>query len=465
AQTVGSDDGKEVVGGDHGVESEGEETKPRHITLRQKLTFAGIAIMYMSSLMSFSVLAPFFPNEAEKKGVSPAETGFIFGFFALVSFICSPILGKYLPVIGAKFMFLSGSFLSAGCNILYGFLDGIMQKNVFLAFCFVIRAFEALGSAATVTSGMAIVAQVFPDNVAQYDGMLELFSGFGFAIGPPLGSLFYGIGGYRLPFIVLGTTSLVLTIIDMWILPSVRSLSGEEKPGSLLNVARIPAIWVVLIGSVWSSACIGFIDPTLSVHLTNPPLKVSKSLVGVLFFLVGGGYGIMAPILGYIGDKTKATRIMMVLGFYFIGLSYMFLGPSPLLNLPKQLWVIIVALSLLGVSNSLASMPAFLDLILSAQWYGLPDDFSTQGVLSGLFNGSYALGTFIGPTLAGVLVDKVGFDWAVTVFAAGNFLIMIMIGLFSAWEFQWGKGKRKPEHLRRRDTPERLVRDESSINA
>lgn len=44
-------------------ESDEEEKKPKPLTLNQKLTFAGIAAMYLTSMMSFSVLAPFFPYE------------------------------------------------------------------------------------------------------------------------------------------------------------------------------------------------------------------------------------------------------------------------------------------------------------------------------------------------------------------------------------------------------------------
>ena len=44
-------------------ESDEEEKKSKPLTLNQKLTFAGIAAMYLTSMMSFSVLAPFFPYE------------------------------------------------------------------------------------------------------------------------------------------------------------------------------------------------------------------------------------------------------------------------------------------------------------------------------------------------------------------------------------------------------------------
>lgn len=73
-------------------------------------------------MMSFSILAPFYPIEAEKKGVSTTATGFIFGCFNLIIFFTSPLFGKYLPLLGAKFLFLAGSWLAGGSNILFGLL-------------------------------------------------------------------------------------------------------------------------------------------------------------------------------------------------------------------------------------------------------------------------------------------------------------------------------------------------------
>lgn len=46
--------------------------------------------------------APFFPQEAEKKGANATEYGLVFGIFELVVFFISPIYGQYLNRIGPK---------------------------------------------------------------------------------------------------------------------------------------------------------------------------------------------------------------------------------------------------------------------------------------------------------------------------------------------------------------------------
>lgn len=44
----------------------------------------------------YSIQAPFYPQEAEKKGATPTEYGLVFGVFELTMFAVSPIYGKYV---------------------------------------------------------------------------------------------------------------------------------------------------------------------------------------------------------------------------------------------------------------------------------------------------------------------------------------------------------------------------------
>lgn len=44
----------------------------------------------------YSLQAPFYPQEAEKKGATPTEYGLVFGVFELAMFVVSPIYGKYV---------------------------------------------------------------------------------------------------------------------------------------------------------------------------------------------------------------------------------------------------------------------------------------------------------------------------------------------------------------------------------
>jgi len=58
---------------------------------QQKLVLASLALVDFTSFCSMSILAPFFPQKAEEKGVSTTMSGFIFSAYALVVFLGKPL--------------------------------------------------------------------------------------------------------------------------------------------------------------------------------------------------------------------------------------------------------------------------------------------------------------------------------------------------------------------------------------
>ncbi|XP_059556353.1 MFS-type transporter SLC18B1 isoform X4 [Myotis daubentonii] len=95
------------------------ETSSR-LSREQLFVLISAASMNFGCMMSYSILGPFFPKEAEKKGASNTVIGMIFGCYALFELLASLFFGKYLVQIGAKFMFVSGMFVSGGVTILFG---------------------------------------------------------------------------------------------------------------------------------------------------------------------------------------------------------------------------------------------------------------------------------------------------------------------------------------------------------
>lgn len=63
---------------------------------RDKLTIAVLAIANLFSMVVFSCIAPFFPEEAKSKGASETAIGFVFGIFELVIVLVSRLAKKCL---------------------------------------------------------------------------------------------------------------------------------------------------------------------------------------------------------------------------------------------------------------------------------------------------------------------------------------------------------------------------------
>ena len=68
----------------------------------------------------------------------------------------------------------------------------------------------------------------------------------------------------------------------------------------------------------------------------------------------------------------------------------------------------------------------FADAHKSAIGGGFPDTIDTYGLISGLWTSTFALGAFVGPTVAGILFDNIGFPWA-TLFVIGAHIVVITL--------------------------------------
>ncbi|XP_035826929.1 MFS-type transporter SLC18B1-like [Aplysia californica] len=133
------------------VQGNKEETSPlnfRSLKNSSKYTLMLLASANFAHMTAFSLLAPFFPKEALKKGTSQTVIGLIFSVFEFVVFFTAPV---------------------------YGAND---VSPMYL--------FPALRESLT-------------------HGIMETATSLGFMVGPAIGSFLYEAGGFGLPFYVIGS--------------------------------------------------------------------------------------------------------------------------------------------------------------------------------------------------------------------------------------------------------------------
>ncbi|CAH2262327.1 jg26873 [Pararge aegeria aegeria] len=92
----------------------------REFTRRQWLTVVVISVADFCNAICVALQAPFFPQEAEKKGCTATEYGLVFGVFELAVFIISPFYGAHLNKLGPKLVFNAGILTTSTCAILFG---------------------------------------------------------------------------------------------------------------------------------------------------------------------------------------------------------------------------------------------------------------------------------------------------------------------------------------------------------
>jgi len=380
---------------------------------RQICTLIVFSIADFCNAICVSLQAPFYPQEAERKGASAAEYGLVFGVFELIVFIVSPLYGHFLHKIGPKLMFNGGIFTTGTCAILFGLLDRVDGHYPFIMLSFVIRIVEAMGNAAFLTASFAIIAMEFPDNVATTFASLETFFGLGLIVGPTVGGALYQLGGYELPFLVLGSCLFLSAVMTFIVLPDHGDREVDAQTGaSLLEVMRIPGVFLAACSIVVTSMSIGFLTATLEPHLRQ--FNLSPMVLGVMFVINGGTYAMTAPFFGWLVDKKVKAKVIALVGCALLIISFHLIGPAPYIPAPppgssKLLLVVIGGLLIHGLGIAAQLVSSFSDALQDAISHGFPNNLETYGLISGLWTSTFAFGAFIGPSVAGILFDTIGF--------------------------------------------------------
>lgn len=395
----------------------------------QKLILFCLCLVNFTSYISYSVIAPFYPQEAAFKGMREAVSGFVFSVYALTMMIFAPIFGKLVPILGARFIFFSGILFAGGANILFGLLDMVDDTTLFTSLSFVVRILEAIGAAGFSTASYAIVLHIYPDQISTVFGIIETCVGVGMSIGPAIGGALYSVGGFGLPFYILGSCVLLTFPVCWYVMRGIQVQAVVTRKESYLTLLRVPQVIVVSVILVIGSQSQGFVEPTLEPHMRKE-FGVNTSIVGSFFLVMSAIFSICSPLVGFLCMKTDQRIPIMIVGLIIMSAAQLFMGPAPFLGLPSNLWATLATVSVLGASFAFAYVPTMESMIRAAVTGGMTEDIGTYALVSGWWNSMYSLGEVIGPSAGGVLLDIIGFPWASTVVAAGSLLTALMATLY-----------------------------------
>ncbi|CAL8093265.1 unnamed protein product [Orchesella dallaii] len=391
----------------------------------------------------YSLQAPFYPQEAEKKGATPTEYGLVFGVFELTMFLVSPIYGKYMSKIGPRVVFNAGIFITGTCCVLFGLLDQIQDRVWFIGLSFLIRILEASGNAGFSTASFTIIACEFPDSVATTFASLETFFGLGLIVGPTMGGGLYQIGGFILPFAVTGALLFLNATMILIFMPKGSSASEttDEKSSdgfTVLSILKVPGVMLAACAIITAALSIGFLSSSLEPHVRQ--FGLSPVETGLVFVINGGIYAISAPGWGWFCDRTSEPKYITLAGAILVTVGFLFIGPVPFIPIETKLWLTCIGLMIQGLGIGAVFVSSFILALRHSIDAGFPDNVATYSVVSGMWASVLALGLFIGPSIAGYLFEAVGFQWG-SVFVCGAGVILSIAVL----AFLLFNGKRKPD--------------------
>lgn len=128
-----------------------------------------------------------------------------------------------------------------------------------------------------------------------------------------------------------------------------------------------------------------------------------------MFVVNGGCYAVTAPIWGIICDRKWSPVVVTSIGAFLITTAFTFMGPAPFIPLTTTLGLVVSTLIIHGIGFAAQLVAGFSMAHREALRSGFDDNLKTYSLVSGLWTSTFALGAFIGPSVAGLLVDHFSF--------------------------------------------------------
>jgi len=399
------------------------------------------ALGYTTWGLLISLQPPFYPLEAEKKGAKPQQYGFVFGIFNLMAFLTAPLFGRYGTRLGATNLYRFGAFVQAICGIGFGFLQYVDNLPAFLGLSYLLRALSGIADAAGWSSVLSILMQLFPTKVARIMAWTETFFGLGFMIGPALGSLLYGLGGFQLPFFMVGGAALAVATAMLFVLPKVEASESTDELArnnsiSYSKVIKCPTLLLPFLDVLVCFLGNGLIESMLQPYAVD--IGASVTQVGVIFLALGGSYMLVTPVAGVVCDKIGYPSMVALLGNLAMVIAFTFLAPLPFLPMVPTIGMINVSTAIAGIGIAFTNVSAFTRAQNAAHRIGFDQDLKTHIMISGLFASCLFLGNFVGPTLSGILVESLDFQSASLFFWSCYILITALNAIDLVYHLRQG---------------------------
>ena len=320
--------------------------------------------------------------------------------------------------------------------VLFGTLMFVSRLTLFLGLAYLVRFLEGFSMAVLWSTVLAILLASHPTRPAAVYALLDTTFGLGFSLGPVFGSFMYTVSGFLLPFCVGGaaifsTGMLSLPLIGPLTEAAEKHLTSDRPPAGPLFSSPF-FLTALLTTSTAAFSSFGFSLPLLELHLSS--FGLTSYSIGFCFLAFSVTYTLINVLSGLVTDSYIQPWTVSVTGLFSLLMSFFFLGPPPFLNIPPTIPLKLVGLMFLGFGTGsvlVASYSCALNAALQMPAY--PEDIKTYSLVSSLWTAAFAIGSFLGTSLAGLLFDHIGWAWSCTA-VQGLISITLVLSLVAAWQ-------------------------------
>ena len=240
-------------------------TKIRGITVIT--TLAGVSFL---NTMGSGILIAALPRISRDVGLPQALILWPAVVYALAAGCLLLIFGAVADVIGAKLMWIVGSFLYCGFTVAVGLSQTGIQIILF-------RTFLGIAIAMCLPTTMGLISHTFPKgtwrNVAF--AMNGMGQPLGYALGLVLGGIFTDTIGWRWSYYMMAIINFALSVASIWSLPAVHHRTEKKWTRRLAEDID----WV---GAVLVSAGLGLLLYILAVTTSSYTSIINPRTAGLL---------------------------------------------------------------------------------------------------------------------------------------------------------------------------------------
>jgi MFS transporter, DHA1 family, inner membrane transport protein len=342
------------------------------------------------SLLSVLMLGPLLVALAQEFHTSVAVVGQLVAATALTWGITALLAGPVADAYGQRRMLLLGLLLMAVgmCGAVLAWTYGAL-----LAF----RLLTGVGAAMVPPTCLALVGELFPPTArGKAIGWVFSASGVGVAFGVPLVALVFAVGGWRLPFAVLGVTALGLWSLGWRWLPWQPRPPGQPVAfvAHYREVGAQGTVWYVLGANALQRMVFFGMFAYLAPHLIQS-YQLPASDTALPLAIAGSG----AIVGGWLGGRVADHR--QRLAWYALSCIGSGLLAALVFTTQGSPWATAV---LAGGATALTSPSLTVTPTLFMEVAG-----NSRTTATAFFAVSNQLGAFGGPALGGILLALGGF--------------------------------------------------------
>jgi MFS transporter, DHA1 family, multidrug resistance protein len=389
-----------------------------------------LAAMVFIVQLGVAVMLPLLPLYAQSLGATPTVLGLLTSVFAVTNGLGQLVTGFLAERFAMRRLLAAGIGAYAAANFL---IATASSAGLLVAF----RGAAGLGGGVMLVGERLYLAQlVEPGRLAFANGVLSAAQSAGSVAGPAFGGLLAAMGDLRLPFLLVGVTSLLGTLGALF-LPRPPQRTGREgevvgepaasgsSPADAATGAptatAAPAsdrhrLLVLLFAQMALMAAFGAFITTYA-PFAEAELGWQTAEIGAVFALFGLGAITLGPWLGRQAD-LRGRRNIAILGL----LPVLAFSTVYWLELERPLLYLAAVCAGAGITG------------FNAAWYALLADATGGGRRSRRFGTVAAfgnLGIIVGATAASQLWEGLG-DVSVGFVVAGSAVIiggLVMLAL------------------------------------